>query len=309
MADVLITIDTELSPGLHQCGVTPAENHVASIEGRAGGDIVGVGWQMDRLEAHGLRGVFFVDPMPALVYGPQVLPPIVAPIRARGHEVQLHIHTEWLAWVSRSPVGGRQGRNIGDFEFDDQLILIALARNLLQAGGAPRPTAFRAGNFGADARTLLALRQLGFAWDSSVNEGFAGSLPTTAALGWAGELPVSGLIDRPGHVRPAQICALSRREMTVALRHAADHPNPFVIVSHSFEMLSRDRRRANRAVMARFDAMCRTIATTPGLRSSGFDDLAPPIETVQSPMLRSNGLRTVGRMIEQAVATLRYERT
>ncbi len=308
MADVLITIDTELSPGLHQRGFSPAENHAASIEGRAGDEVVGVGWQMDRLKTHGLRGVFFVDPMPALVYGPEVLPPIVAPILARGHEVQLHLHTEWLAWASASPVGGRQARNIGDFALDDQLALIALARDLLQAAGAPRPTAFRAGNFGADARTLVALQRLGFAWDSSVNEGFAESLPATAALGWAGELPVSGLIDRPGHVRPAQICALSRREMTVALRHAADHPNPFVIVSHSFEMLSRDRRRANRAVMARFEAMCRTIATTPGLRSAGFDDLASPTEIVQAPMLKSNGLRTAGRMIEQAVATLRYER-
>ena len=308
MADVLITIDTELSPGLHQRGFSPLENHAASIVGRAGRDIVGIGWQMDRLEAHGLRGVFFVDPMPALVYGAQVLPPIVGPILARGHEVQLHLHTEWLAWAVASPVGGRQGRNIGEFSLDDQFTLIALASDLLQSAGAPCPTAFRAGNFGADARTLVALQQLGFRWDSSVNQGFAGSLPVTAAGGWAGELPVSGLIDRPGHVRPAQICSLSRAEMTAALRHAACHPAPFVIVSHSFEMLSRDRRRANRAVMTRFEAMCRTITPTPGLRSAGSNDLASPTDIAPAPMLRSHGLRTIGRMVEQAVGSLRYER-
>ena len=146
MTDVLITIDTELSAGLHQRGFSPGENHAASIDGVVDRGSVGIGWQMDRMEAHGLRGVFFVDPMPALIYGPDVLPPIVAPILARGHDVQLHIHTEWLAWAPSSPVCGRLGRNIGDFALEDQITLIALARDLLEEAGAPRPTAFRAGN-------------------------------------------------------------------------------------------------------------------------------------------------------------------
>lgn len=309
MADVLITIDTELSPGLHQRGYSLAANHAASIEGEVEGERVGIGWQMDRMEAHGLRGVFFVDPFPALVHGPQVLPLIVAPILARGHEVQLHLHTEWLAWVVRSPVGGRQGRNIGDFALHDQVTLLFLARDLLEDAGVPRPRAFRAGNYGADARTLEALAELGFVWDSSVNPGFPGALSAAVAeRGPLRELPIAGLLDRPAHVRPAQVCALSASEMGAALRHAAGCAPPFVIVTHSFEMLSRDRRRANRAVMARFEAMCRTIAATPGLRSAVFDDLDLSAKVEPALMLGPNLARTFGRIVEQAVAGIRYER-
>ena len=308
MADVLITIDTELSPGLHQRGWSAVANHAASIAGATADGAFGVGWQMDRMEAHGLTGVFFVDPMPALVYGPEVLPPIVEPIVARGHEVQLHCHPEWLAWAAASPVGERRGRNIGDFSPDDQVTLLSFARTLLEQAGAPRPIAFRAGNYGATAATLEALFRIGIAWDSSANPDFPGALPTSARHPEVRELPVSGLYDRPGHVRPAQVCALSATEMTAALRHAAGGNAPFVIVTHSFEMLSRDRLRPNRAVMARFEAMCRTIADTPGLRSAGFADLDPAAAVEDRPMLPAAPLRTIGRMVEQAVATFRYER-
>ena len=308
MADVLITIDTELSAGLYQRGYSAAANHAASIEGAVSGISVGVGWLMDRMEAHGLSGVFFVDPMPALVHGPAILPPVVEPILARGHEVQLHIHTEWLAWATSSPVGARRGRCIGAFALADQVTLLALARTLLEDAGAPRPIAFRAGNFGADERTLAALARLGFRWDSSVNPGFPGALPATATHPDIAELPVGALFDRPGHVRPAQVCALSAREMAAVLRHAARGPAPFAIVTHSFEMLSRDRRRANRAVMARFEAMCATIAQTPGLRATGFVGLDPGRLAAPAPMLAPSLLRTLGRMAEQAVATVRYER-
>lgn len=304
VADVLITIDTELSAGLHQRGFDAAANHAASIEGRTADGAVGIGWLMDQLDAHGLTGVFFVDPMPALVHGPGILPPIVAPILARGHEAQLHVHTEWLAWATASPVGGRQGRNIGDFALDDQVTLLSVARDLLEEAGAPRPIAFSAGNYGADARTLEALARLGFRWDSS-GGAFPGALPTDARHPDVAAAPVGGLYDRPGHVRPAQVCALSAREMAAALRHAAGEDAPFCIVTHSFEMLSRDRRRANRAVMARFDAMCGAIAGTPGLRSTGFAGLRPGGGPAR--MAPPNLFRTVGRMAEQAMAALRYE--
>jgi hypothetical protein len=151
MTAVLITVDTELSALLHQRGASPDQNYASSIAGEAGGGEYGIGWQMDCLERHGLTGVYFVDPLPALVYGPEVIAKIVAPIVARGHEVQLHVHSEWLEWAEASPVGERLGQNIGDFPFEDQVILIDAARDLLVGAGAPPTTAFRAGNFGIRA--------------------------------------------------------------------------------------------------------------------------------------------------------------
>lgn len=322
MTQILVTVDTELSALLHQRGIALASNFASSINGECDGGHFGIGWQMDRLEAHGLKGVFFVDPLPSLVYGEAWLADVVRPIIARGHEVQLHIHTEWLASAKTSPVGGRQGQNLADFSFEDQRVLLGLAIDLLMRAGAPRPTAFRAGNYGADDNSLRALAELSLIWDSSVNAPYLGgacrigvSAEQVSAVERHGivELPVAGLNDRGGQVRPAQICALSAREMQDALRHAADNQHAtFVIVTHSFEMLSRDRKRANHAVIARFEAMCKAIADDPRLVSAGFNDLDAAALTRspdrQPTRLGPNHLRTFARMAEQALATWRYER-
>ncbi len=316
MTDVLITVDTELSAGLQARGIDAKRNFESSILGRAAGGEVGIGWQMDRMEAHGLRGVFFVDPMPALVLGPNVIADIVEPIIGRGHEVQLHAHTEWLEWVKDSPVGGRQGRNIGDFALDDQITLLRLASDLLVAAGAPPPIAFRAGNYGANNDTIRALAAIGVQWDASVNPAYLGqgcdmSFPPARTTPMLCEgvalLPVAGLYDRPGHFRPAQICAVSTTEMRAAL-DVAD--GAFVIVTHSFEMLSRDRKRPNRSIMARFEALCREVERSDHLRSATFSDLDADALVAARPAARlaPSHPRTAARMAEQLVATWRYER-
>ncbi len=273
---------------------------------------------MNRLDACGLTGVFFVDPMPALVYGIDVIARIVEPIVARGHEAQLHLHPEWLEWSKEQPVGDRRGRSICDFDFHDQVTLIKRARNLLIDAGAPPPLAFRAGNYGANDDMLRALASLGIKWDSSFNPTFIGD-PCHIGLGadqidtierfGVMEMPISAICDRPGHLRHAQICALSSREMSDALNYAAKTKRPaFTIVTHSFEMMSRDRKRPNRSVMARFETLCRSVADHPDLSSSGFTtvDLSPVI--TKPERAPPNYLRTAQRFAEQAFATLAYER-
>lgn len=320
MSAVLVTCDTELSPALHQLGWSATRNFESSILGRCPAGDFGVGWQMDRLDAHGHKGVFFVDPLAGLVCGPQVIADTVGLITARGHEVQLHIHTEWLQWAAHSPVDGRTGTSIADFSAEDQLVLLGLAADLLVEAGAPRPIAFRAGNYGADDRTLDALAALGIAWDSSFNGSYSSGacrigLPADTRLPLRrrgmSEVPVSAVADRPGRLRPAQVCALSSREMEAGLRHAAAHREPvFTIVTHSFEMLSRDRSRPNRLVMMRFEQMCRTIECDPELRCATFGELDAAI-TQPRPAAwppTPDVLRTGARMVEQLVGTWLYER-
>jgi peptidoglycan/xylan/chitin deacetylase (PgdA/CDA1 family) len=321
MTVLLITVDTELSASLHQRGISLEENLRRSIWAEAQGQAVGIGWQMDLLDRHGLKGVFFLDPMPALVHGADFLKPVVQAIVRRGHEVQLHIHTEWLAWAKPSPVEGRQGRNIGDFALADQIVLLDLAKRMLEDAGAPPITAFRAGNFGADDDTLRALAAIGILWDSSVNPAYIGGdcrisadPRQIGALRRHGvvELPVSGIADRPGGFRPAQVCAMSAAEMRAGMRHAARQGHDaYVVVTHSFEMLSRDRLRPNGTVKARFEALCREAAAIPGLRCAGFRDLSPEIADAARPDLtrvEPSRLRTGLRLAEQAWATWRYER-
>jgi hypothetical protein len=320
MTQVLITVDTEFSALLHQRGLDARANLTSSIWGQCAAGTFGIGWQMDQLEARGLKGVFFVDPMPGLLYGEALLSEIITPIIQRGHEVQLHIHTEWLEWLENSPIEGRTGRDLADFSFEDQVTLLSLAADMIERAGAPHPTAFRAGNYGANDDSLRALAALGLVWDSSVNAPYLGgnckisAHPDEIGAQWREgviELPVAGLFDKRQSVRPAQVCALSSGEMKAALSHAAAQNHPaFVIVTHSFEMLSRDRSRPNRTVMRRFETMCDAIADNSELRSAGFNELDPLIIEGKADQHRlgPDMWRTTRRMAQQAWATWRYER-
>lgn len=318
MTRAIISFDTELSAGLYQKGLDARANFESSILGRCRDGDFGVHFQMDMLERHGLKGVYFVDPMPALVYGPAIIDAIVQPIVARGHEVQLHIHTEWLKFARFNPVAPRTGRNIGDFPLHKQRKLIALARDILVGAGAPRPTAFRAGNFGANDDTLRALAALGFRFDSSFNGAWrghgcdisldAGNLGVREHEGVI-EVPVSGLMDRANSFRPAQLCAMSEEEMRDALDHsAASGAIQFSAFSHSFELLSRDRQVPNRLAVARMEALCRAVAADPRVTSGGFATLpAPPARPRPIRVAAPNRLRTLRRTIEQAAGHVAHE--
>src|SRR5690606_5548350 len=156
-----------------------------------------------------------------------------------------------------NPLGSRTGRNLKDFSFDEQCLLIEYASQTLIAAGADRPIAFRAGNYGANDDTLRALAALGIEFDTSHCPGHAGS-PCEISLGPNDRRPMlhHGTIEVPigcianlGRLRHAQLTALSTQELLAAIEHARDNAVPeFTIVSHSFELLSRDRSRINRIV-------------------------------------------------------------
>ena len=320
VTNILLTVDTELSAALHQRGYSPVANFNSSILGRCDGVDFGIVHQMKRLDEYGHKAVFFIDPMPALVYGEQIIADIVGPVIEQGHEVQLHMHTEWLEWAKDSPVGDRQGRNLSDFDYDDQVKLLKLAKGILINAGASRPTAFRAGNFGANDDSVRAARSAGLTWDSSFTPCSAAAdckveLPDDqiAPVLKHGivELPVSGILDRPGEIRPAQICALSMDEMAAAMDHASAERHPlFVIVTHSFELLSRDRLRVNRSVAKRFDQIAAFIAARSDLQTVGFNALsADEILNDERSLTRlpPKIWRRSTRIAEQLWATWRYE--
>src|SRR4051812_16601471 len=52
--------------------------------------------QLQMLGDHGLRAVCFVEPLFAGRFGQAPLTEVVGLIQGRGHEVQLHLHTEWV---------------------------------------------------------------------------------------------------------------------------------------------------------------------------------------------------------------------
>lgn len=320
MTRLYLTIDTEYEPGFAvRAGLAArAANFDRSIRGRTPAGDVGIFHQMEVLDRHGLKAVFFVDPMPALVWGSDAIAEVVGPILERGHDVQLHLHTEWLALAGEAnPLGGRTGQHLKHFTLDEQALLIGWARDALVAAGAPSPVAFRAGNYGANDDTLRALARLGMAFDSSHPPGIAGSdcaiglgpddrRPVTR-LGVT-EVPIGCISQRQG-LRHAQLTALSARELIAALGHARDNAiEDFTLVSHSFELLSRDRSRINRIVDRRFERFCTSLAAMPGVSTATYA-AAPPQVSAQArvqPILPQSEVRSGARMVEQAIANTLY---
>ncbi|MDB5705812.1 MAG: polysaccharide deacetylase [Sphingomonas bacterium] len=312
---VFLTVDTELMWRHHIDGLDRAAIYDRSME-PAG---VGISYQLDTLARHGLKGCFFVDPMPALLFGLEPTRRVVGTILDAGQEVQLHLHPNWTG-AKLGDGGARYGRfEMMDYSLDEQRDLIAGATDLLMAAGAARPIAFRAGSYSANDDTLRALSALGFAYDSSHNGAeqpwpSAIGLPTThiAPVPREGliEVPVTLIEDRPGPLRNFQICALSAGEMRAALEHAVIENHAAVtIVSHGFELANRSGTRANAVHVRRFDALCTLLGE--------WAEILPTVHFADRPELRigqadaplgPNSLRTRWRQAEQLWSNMVEER-
>jgi len=315
MTRVFITIDTELMWRHHVAGLDAVAVVQRSLE-PAG---VGIGWQLAQLERHQLKACFFVDPMPCLIYGLDWMKRIVGAILEAGQEVQLHLHPNWAGAKIGDGGANHAAFELIDYDYDEQVELIAGASDMLTAAGVPEPVAFRAGSYAASDDTLAALAALGFLYDSSHN-GSEHPWPSACSLGSRQiapiahrgiiEVPVTLIEDQRGHLRHFQICALSAAEMRAALDHAVrdDHAT-VTIVGHGFELANRGGTRPNAVHVRRFETLCRILAERPGaLVTTHFADRPElPLDRADVP-LGPNALRTRLRQAEQLWSNLVEER-
>lgn len=303
---VLLTIDTELASRHHAAGLDWRENYARSIE-PAG---VGLSYQLARLSEHRLKACFFIDPMPALVFGSEPVRRMVATVLDAGQEVQLHCHPNWLGAAADGTVAPGTPYELTLMDRERQQAAIVKARELLIEAGAPEPVAFRAGSYAANDDTLAILAELGIAFDSSFNgaeppDVRAISLPPEQAApvetGGVCEVPVAQLVQPHGTLRPLQICAVSSGELRLAIDHAAARNHPAtVIVGHSFELATRGGERVNDVVRGRFDRLCRDLAERRDRAPSvHFADLDPADLAGAAAHAAVPPLRYARRMAEQ----------
>lgn len=321
MLKVYITIDTEYSSGLVE-GLScfdRADNFARSIACVTPDGPAGISHKLELLERFGQKAVFFVDPMPALVWGVSAIEDVVGPIIAAGQDVQLHLHTEWLELAGKAnPLRGRIGHNLADFSYDDQCELITFARETLIAAGAPAPVAFRAGNYGANDDTLRALKAVGIGYDTSHCPGLEsghGRISLTPEdllpVKHCGvvEVPVGSIGTSGGGQRHAQITALSLREMTDAIRHARDNGRQeFTLVSHSFELINRRKLAVNKVVRRRFEGLCRDLKKMRRVVTANYRDDPPKVATphIEPELLPHDPIRAGLRMAEQVISNTLY---
>jgi hypothetical protein len=322
MTRVFITIDTEYSSGLYTGpgAADRADNFTRSIACMTPEGPAGITHKLALLAEHGQRAVFFVDPMPALVWGVAAIEDIVGPIIAAGQDVQLHCHTEWLRHAgAASPLAsGRTGTNIADFPFEEQCALLDYARRTLMAAGAPAPVAFRAGNYGANDDTLRALAAIGLFYDTSHCPALPEGL-CRISLGPEDRDPVGhmGVIEVPvgsigavgGGQRHAQITALTLAEMLAAIRHARSAGQQcFTLVSHSFELINRRKLAVNHVVRRRFTGLVKALAAMRGVETGSYAATPPtvPALTRGSDPVPASPVRTGMRIAEQLVSNTLY---
>lgn len=322
MTRVFITIDTEYSSGLYTGpgAGDRAENYTRSIACLTPEGPAGITHKLELLAQYGQKAVFFVDPMPALVWGVAAIEDIVAPILAAGQDVQLHCHTEWLglAGAACPLASGMTGRNLADFPFEEQCRILDYARAMLIAAGAPKPVAFRAGNYGANDDTLRALATIGLDYDTSHCPALAGSGACRIGLGPEDREPVGrmGVLEVPvgaigtlgGGLRHAQITALTLPEILGAIRHARDTGRDgFTLVSHSFELINRRRQAVNPIVRRRFHGLVKALAHIRGVATGTYAETPPRLNlTGANAALPPCPWRTGRRIAEQFVSNALY---
>jgi peptidoglycan/xylan/chitin deacetylase (PgdA/CDA1 family) len=320
MLDVLLTVDTEAWPrSVAERNADFGKAMARDFYGETPKGAFGVPYQLKILEEYGVKADFFVESLSPAAVGQKHLREMVNTIQEAKQSVQLHIHTEWLEWAPNPIVAGHGRQNMMQFSEDQQVALIREALANLNDAGARNVCAFRAGNYGANADTLRALRRNGVRFDTSYNYPYLGtqcelSMPRPllqpVELEGVVEFPIAFFRAWPNQFRHVQLTACSFSEMKSALYHAWRNGwKYFVIVSHSFELL-RGRKRPDgiiapdKIVIRRFRDLCQHLAAHKDkYRSVTFTDLDPGGDANFIPgksLLQCNCLATIRRYAEQA---------
>lgn len=270
---------------------------------------------LEILTRHGLRAVFFVEPLFSARFGASYLERIVHMIREAGQDVQLHLHPEWTDEIRPALIAdsARKRQHLSYYTLDEQTDLIRHARQLLEAAGSGPLTSFRAGSYAANRDTFEALRRNGIWIDSSPNRWYAVSAPELRAkhdlqspflIDGVSVFPVTVFRDGFGRDRPAQINGTSFEELRGALDNACvkGHRN-FVIVSHSFEMLKPNRSVPDPLVVRRFERLCAYFeAQRDRMPLSSYAPIQPGSDATQpAPVAHASSWATGVRYAEQLV--------
>lgn len=272
----------------------------------------GLPYQLDLLTDHGIKGVFFVEPLFALRFGQGMLDEIVGLIQGRGHEVQLHLHTEWAdeALEPFLPSLTSKRQHLRYFSQQEQQVLIAKGLELIQRAGATQINAFRAGSFAFNRDTLPALKALGIAFDSSYNASMFGAdsgvMPGVAMVEPAlcdgvYEYPIAVFNDGTRALRHVQLSACSSAELEWLIEKSLQEGRrSFVMLSHGFELMNRGRDGPDLVAAKRLHSLCRLLEQLRAdVQVVGFNGLEPQPVAVQPPPLRSPLWKTGPRMMEQ----------
>lgn len=274
---------------------------------------------LEILDRHGLKGVFFVEPMFAGRFGVENLAIITKMIREAGQDIQLHLHPEWTDEISPLLFEGAsiKRQHLSHYTFEEQCTLLDYGRKLFSLVDCHEINAFRAGSFACNTDTYRALQHCQFQVDSSLNLAHpASGLDLRNSLDFYRPqkfleitlLPMTVFRDGLGKLRPAQLGACSLFELRSALRSALNnYVQHFVILSHNFEMLKPGCCDPDPIVVKRFSGLCEFLAAE---RSAFEVSVLSGIPVIDEPItnpgaIKVDAIDTLKRYGEQLIRRLR----
>ena len=273
--NVFITVDTE-----HSIGGAFGDRNLKPVgnEKRIWGKIVdksfGIPLMMDIAEPCNIRLTFFVEVMNKFHFGKDETKQVCEYIMSRGHDIQLHLHPNYLNFRLNNPQEKAYSDLIGTYSLEKQIDLIKEGIEILVQTGVSRPIAFRAGCFGANEETLRALKAVGVFIDSSYNKAYVGDtclldnrgINDLACLNETWEFPITNFIEstkvRRNRFKPLDINGVSFQEMRSVLNQAKEKgPYNITIIMHSFSFLKPydvqyNNVRPREDVIQRFKKLC-----------------------------------------------------
>lgn len=321
MLDVFITVDVEIwCDGWHDLDAKFPAAFDQYIYGKTASGDYGLPFQLKVLADNGLRAVFFIEPLFSARFGSGPLQEIVGLLQDQGHELALHLHTEWVDEANEPLLENvtQKMQHLMYFDRADQATLLKKGRAMLQAAGVQDITSFRAGSFAFNADTLAALGDVGIPVDASYNATLFGpqsgvatgtNLTRPTSFDQVVEYPMTVFDDRVKGLRHAQVTSCSLAELQHILWQSVEQEaGACVLLSHNFEMLAPSKQKADPIVVKRFEKFCGFLARNRDtFNTTTFADAdyasVPPLQGEQ-PCVQSNRLRTAGRFAEQAARSL-----
>jgi hypothetical protein len=318
MLDVYLTVDVEIwCNGWNNLDQKFPGSFRKYIYGETKGGDYGLPFQMQRLNDHGLQGVFFVEPLFARRFGMAPLEEIVGLANEAGQESQLHLHTEWVD-EAKTPILSNcdeKRQHLMYFDLEDQITLIGLGKSMLKQAGVKQISAFRAGSFALNRDTLPACQANGIEIDCSYNASLFGVdsgvatnqlLVEPIQINGVTEYPMTVFQGRGQPLRHVQLTACSFHEIESLLWQAVENERQtFVLLSHGFELLDLARNRPDKIVISRFNKLCNFLDKHRDVfRTRGFNSAPHHLLAEQPAPLTSPLWLTAHRMLEQAYRRL-----
>ena len=277
--NVFITVDTEHSIGgaFQNPNLKPVGNE-KRVFGRIGDTAYGIPLIMDIADSCRLPVTFFVEVLNKHYFGEDESRKVCRYIIERGHDVQLHLHPNYLNFTRSDPEKLYFNDNIYCYDLGKQLELIDEGKKLLIKYEASIPIAFRAGNFAADNNTLIVVKENGFLIDSSYNNCYLGNYCRIDNLEINDAFMVEDILEFPvtnfqefsslrqKRTRPLDINGTSFAEIRAVLNYAKKYGSRNItIILHSFSFIKAYDAQYNKMkprfrVIRRFEKLCRFLS-------------------------------------------------